>query len=86
MRHCTHRATHPVLSATPPASDIASGEKQQRRIPPESCDGSVRNAVGLWGLGLGPGVIDILQRQVELKLVGFPIPAVLRAAIGQNAQ
>src|SRR5438309_7308167 len=33
---------------------------------------ALADAVGLWALGLGAAVIDVLDRQVELVLVAFP--------------
>src|SRR5437660_12572672 len=44
---------------------------------------ALADAVGLWALGLGAAVIDVLDRQVELVLVAFPA-AELGAAIGQH--
>ena len=32
------------------------------------------------------GMVDILHRQIQLILVGFPVSAVFRAAIGENTQ
>jgi hypothetical protein len=42
------------------------------------------DAVGLWALHLGAGVIDVLYRQVELVLVALGSAAVFAAAVGQN--
>src|SRR5438105_11999408 len=44
---------------------------------------ALADAVGLWALGLGAAVIDVLDRQVELVLVACPA-AELGAAIGQH--
>src|SRR5205823_12973569 len=44
---------------------------------------ALADPVGLWALGLGAAVIDVLDRQVELVLVAFPA-AELGAAIGQH--
>src|SRR5205085_2980211 len=44
---------------------------------------ALADSVGLWALGLGAAVIDVLDRQVELVLVAFPA-AELGAAIGQH--
>ena len=43
---------------------------------------ALADSVGLWALGLGAAVIDVLDGQVELVLVAFPA-AELGAAIGQ---
>src|SRR5438094_4718183 len=45
---------------------------------------ALADAVGLWALGLGAAVIDVLDRQVELVLVAFPA-AELGAVIGQHS-
>ena len=42
-------------------------------------------ASGLRTLDLGPGMIDIFHRQVQLLLVRVGTAAVLRASIGQDA-
>src|SRR5436190_10655588 len=44
---------------------------------------ALADPVGMWALGLGAAVIDVLDRQVELVLVAFPA-AELGAAIGQH--
>src|SRR5579863_7690930 len=43
------------------------------------------DAIRLWALGLGAGVVDVLERQVELVFVVFRVAAIFRAAIGQHA-
>src|SRR5579872_2102636 len=43
------------------------------------------DAIRLWALGLGAGVVDVLERQVELVFVVFRVAAIFRAAIGQYA-
>src|SRR5262245_10883642 len=42
--------------------------------------------VGLWALGLGARVIDVLDRQIELVFVPLRIAAILAAAVCQYAQ
>src|SRR5207302_8892751 len=44
---------------------------------------ALADAVGLRALGLGAGVVDVLDRQIELVFVAFPA-AELGAAIGQH--
>src|SRR5207237_8498915 len=44
---------------------------------------ALADAVGLRALGLGAGVVDVLDRQIELVFVAFPA-AELSAAIGQH--
>ena len=41
--------------------------------------------VGLGAIRLGPGMIDILDRKVELIFVMFPVTAILGSTIGQDA-
>lgn len=41
--------------------------------------------VGLRAPGLGPGVVDVLDRQVKLVLVAIVLAAELGAAIGEDA-
>jgi hypothetical protein len=43
------------------------------------------NAVGLGMVGLSPGVVNILNSQVELVGVVLRLAAVLRAPVGQDA-
>ena len=45
---------------------------------------ALANAVRLRALGLGAGVVDILDGEVELILVALGIAAVFAAAIGQH--
>jgi hypothetical protein len=47
---------------------------------------ALTDTVGLRALGLCPGVINILDREVELILVPLRVAAVLAATIGQHAQ
>ena len=42
------------------------------------------DSIGLRTLGFRPGVIDVVQRQVELVLVPLDVSAVLSAAIRQD--
>ncbi len=42
------------------------------------------DAVSLRRLGARAGMVDILHRQIQLILVGFPVSAVFRAAIGES--
>ena len=42
------------------------------------------DSVRLWVLRLGPGMIDILQCEIELIFVMLGIAAIFGAAIGQN--
>ena len=44
------------------------------------------DAVGLWALGLGARVIDVLDRQVEFVFVPLGIAAIFTAAVGQYPQ
>lgn len=44
------------------------------------------NTVGLRTFRLGPAVIDILDRQVELIFVPFRIAAIFRTTIGEHPQ
>ena len=44
------------------------------------------NAVGLWMLDLGSGVLDVFQVQIQLKLVLLSIAAVLAASVSEDAQ
>ena len=44
------------------------------------------DAVRLRALGLGAGVIDVLDRQIQLILVRFRVAAELAAAVSQYAQ
>jgi hypothetical protein len=43
------------------------------------------DAVGLGAAGLGPGVVDVLDGQVELLFVVLAGPPVLGVTIGQYA-
>ena len=43
------------------------------------------DSVGLWALGLGARVVDVLERQIELVFVMLRIAAIFRAPIGQDA-
>src|SRR5262245_37648822 len=45
---------------------------------------ALADAVGLWALGLGSRMIDVLDRKIELILVPLGIAAVLAAAVGQH--
>lgn len=40
----------------------------------------------VWGLGLGPGMVDVLHCQIELVLVAVGRPTVLGAAIGEDPE
>ena len=44
------------------------------------------DAVRLRALGLGAGVIDVLDREIQLVLVPFGVAAELAAAVSQHAQ
>src|SRR5262249_19051577 len=44
------------------------------------------DAVGLRALGLGPRVIDVLDRKVKLVFVSLRVATILTAAVGQYAQ
>ena len=44
------------------------------------------DAVGLWSLHFGLGVIDVVQRQVQLVVMPLGLTAVFGATISQNAQ
>jgi hypothetical protein len=46
---------------------------------------ALTDAIGLWALGLGAGVIDVLDCKIELVLVMFGIAAIFRPAVGQHA-
>ena len=46
---------------------------------------ALADAVGLRALGLGPGVVDVLDRQIELVLMALGAAAVLGAAVGEHA-
>ena len=54
-----------------------------RTRPAGSC-GIVRDTVGLRALHLGPGVVDILDGEVELIFVTIVGTAILGATIGQD--
>ena len=43
------------------------------------------DAVGLRALGLGPGVVDVLDRQIELVFVAVVGPAIFGPAVGEHA-
>ena len=43
------------------------------------------DAVRLWMPRLGLGVLDVVQGQVELIVMGFRLAAILRTAVGQHA-
>ena len=43
------------------------------------------DAVGLRAVGLGPGMVDVLQRQVELVGVIIRLPAALICPVGEDA-
>ena len=47
---------------------------------------ALADAVGLRALGLGAGVIDILDREIELIFMPFGVAAVFTAAVGQHAR
>ena len=46
---------------------------------------ALANAIGLWALGLGAAVVDVLNGEIELVLVALGA-AKLGAAIGQHAR
>ena len=46
---------------------------------------ALTDAIGLGMIGLGPGVLDIVDRQVELVIVGFWFSAVFSATASQDA-
>ena len=41
---------------------------------------ALADPIGLWALDPGPGVLDVLQIQVERELVAFPVATVFRSA------
>src|SRR4051812_2192411 len=43
------------------------------------------DSIGLRALGLGSGVVHILDREIELVLVVLGVPAIFRASVGQHA-
>jgi hypothetical protein len=45
---------------------------------------SLIDAIGLQALGLATGVIDVLDRKIELILIPVRVAAVLGAAIGER--
>ena len=45
---------------------------------------ALANAVGLWAPRFGPGMVDILDRQVQLVLVVLGVTTIFGAAIGQH--
>ena len=45
---------------------------------------ALADSIGLWALGLGAGVIDVLDGEIELVVVMLGVTAILRAAIGQH--
>ena len=45
---------------------------------------ALADAVGLRALGLGAGVVDVLDGEIELVFVALGVAAVLGAAIGQH--
>ena len=47
---------------------------------------SFADAVGLWASRFRLRVVDVLDRQVKLKLVMLPVSTIFRAAIGKNSQ
>jgi hypothetical protein len=47
---------------------------------------ALTDTVGLWVIGLGPGVFDVINRQVELVIMDFRFTAVFGASIGQNCK
>ena len=42
------------------------------------------DAVGLWMIGFGPGMLDFIERKVELVIMSLWLTAILGAAIRQN--
>src|ERR1700730_5263128 len=44
----------------------------------------LNDAIRLWTLRLGPGMVDILHREIEFIFVMLGIAAIFRAAVGQN--
>jgi hypothetical protein len=47
---------------------------------------ALADAVSLRALGLGPRVIDVLDRKVKLIFVSLRVATILAAAVGQYAQ
>ena len=43
------------------------------------------DSIGLRALGLGSGVVHILDREIELVLVVLRVSAIFRASVGQHA-
>jgi hypothetical protein len=46
---------------------------------------SFDDAIGLWALGVGSSVVDILDGEIELIFVTLGIAAIFRAPVGENA-
>jgi len=44
------------------------------------------DAVALWRMGLGLGVVNVLNGQVELILMMLPFAAIFGAAVGKDAE
>src|SRR5689334_24381098 len=77
-------STHRGRPAVHPACQRPScGTPPDRTRPAGSC-GIVRDTVGLRALHLGPGVVDILDGEVELIFVTIVGTAILGATIGQD--
>lgn len=47
---------------------------------------ALTDAIGLWGLRLRPGVVDVFNSQIELVLVSLLVAAVFRAPVRQDTQ
>lgn len=43
------------------------------------------DAIGLWMVGFGPRMINVVQRRVELVIVVLRLTAIFSTAVGQNA-
>src|SRR5690348_1374122 len=60
-------------------------ERNPVELVQDSAMEALANAVGLWALGLGAAVVDVLDREIELVLVALAA-AELSATISQHAR
>ncbi len=45
---------------------------------------SFDNAIGLWALGLGAAMVDVLDGEIEFVFMMLGIATIFRASIGEN--
>src|SRR6201993_4093658 len=84
--HCTLGSKHRDRLAARRWNGTPFYETRYGKIVEHGLVESLTDSIRLRALGLGTGVIDILDREVELILMPLWVAAVFAAAVGQYAQ